>query len=171
MYFQLVQEVMICQSKLVIRIICRGHVISWELFWLAAHWSKLFHRKSTVSKFSVWTFVVSFRLPRLWKAISLQPADGPMRGILKSHTTLNTTRTRKPFFLYLNSHFSQPFAGNKAVVWHHSCYTLRKTARPTGLVWCVPPLPAYPHKHSHWHHLVPAMATVYKLCVCDQMCL
>lgn len=28
-----------------------------------------------------------------------------------------------------------------------------------------PPPPAYPHKHSHWHHLVPAMATVYKLCL------
>lgn len=29
----------------------------------------------------------------------------------------------------------------------------------------VSPPPAYPHKHSHWHHLVPAMATVYKLCL------
>lgn len=61
----------------------------------AAHWSKQFHTKSTVSKFSVWTFVVSFGLPRLWKAISLQPADRPMRGILKSHTTLNTHADKK----------------------------------------------------------------------------
>lgn len=46
------------------------------------------------------------------------------------------TRTRKHFFSLT---LIPAFAGNKAVVWHHSCYSLRKTARPTGLVWCPPP--------------------------------
>lgn len=52
-------------------------------------------QKSTVSKSSARTLCCVFGLPRLGRAVSLQPADGPMRGILKSHATLNTHKERE----------------------------------------------------------------------------
>lgn len=72
------------------------------------------------------------------------------------------TQARKHTFRLDHTLFPA-FTAKKAVVWHHSCYTLRQTACPTGLVWC------FPHTHTHtlWHHLVPAMAMVYKLYVCS----
>lgn len=85
-----------------------------------------------------------------------------MRGILKSHTSLNSHAGMKTHFFAPKQQLFPAHSRNQTIARHHSCSTLRLTAHPTGLVWCSP------HTHIIWCQ--PQPQYINCMCACKYFC-
>lgn len=142
----------------------------------APHRRKPFGTKSTVSKFLIWAFVVSIDLAHCETpspAAAAAAASRRGRWEVLWNPTQPWTHTLASAFVCVRVVQPTPsqLALGKKKAWHHadgagSSHGGFRLVWPTSLSPSYPHLPSCPHKHTHWRHLVPAVATTYKLSVC-----